>query len=164
MVHPSIKTIQNILYESGLSNIWHFPSVVNHKWLNNCLKIRLHDGYIQTWSSNVFHNDKCITYGIFKEVFEFESYLTLLPERLRIFFTQFRLGNTKLPIETGRWFDVDRNDIETGRWFDVDRNDIEKGRWFDVDRNERYCTLCNGNEIGDEFHLLFQCDTLRPKK
>ena len=45
----------------------------------------------------------------FKEVFEFESYLTFLPERLRIIFTQFRLGNTKLPIETGRWFNIDIN-------------------------------------------------------
>ena len=132
---PWIKTFQNIVYEICLSNVWHFPNVVNHKWLNNCRKIRLHDEYIQTWSSNVLHNDKCITYRIFKEVFEFESYLTLLPERLRIIFTQFRLCNTKLPIETGRW--------------------------FNIDRNERHCILCNIKEIGDEFHLLFQCDTLR---
>ena len=80
----------------------------------------------------VFHNDKCITWRIFKEVFEFDQYLTLLPERLRIIFTKFRLANTKLFIETGRW--------------------------FNIDRNERYI-LCNINEIGDEFHLLFQCDT-----
>ena len=43
---PWIKTVQNILYESGLSNVWYFPNVVNHKWLNNCLKIKLHDEYI----------------------------------------------------------------------------------------------------------------------
>ena len=36
---PWIKTVQNILYESGLSNVWHFPNVVNDKWLDNCLKI-----------------------------------------------------------------------------------------------------------------------------
>ena len=59
----------------------------------------------------------------------------MLPERLRILFTQFRLGNTKLPIETGRW--------------------------FNIDINKRCCTLCNRNEIGDGFHLLFQCDALR---
>ena len=58
-----------------------------------------------------------IMYRIFKEVFEFEPYLTLLPER--IIFTQFMLGNTKLPIATGRW--------------------------FNIDRNERYWTLCNRN-------------------
>ena len=87
-----VKTVQTILYESGLSNVWHFPNVVNHN-------------------------------RIFKEVFEFESFLTMLPERLRILFTQFRLGNTKLPIESGRW--------------------------FNIDRNERYCTSCKRNEIGD---------------
>ena len=102
---PWIETVHNILYDSGISNVWHFPNVVNHKWLNNCLKIRLHDEYIQTWTSNVFHNDQCI-----KEVFEFEPYLTLLPERLRINFTKFMLGNTKLPIETGRWFNININE------------------------------------------------------
>ena len=53
-------------------------------------------------------------------------------------FTQFRMGNTKLP--------------------------IEKGRWFNIDRNERYRALCNRNEIEDECHLLFQCDTLRDQR
>ena len=119
--------VQNILYESGLSNVWHFPNVVNHKWLNNCLKIRLRDEYIQTRSSNVLRNDKCITHRIFKEVFKFEPYLKLLPERLRIIVIQCRLGNTKLLTETGRWFNIDRN------------------QWC--------CTLCNRKEIGDELHL-----------
>ena len=41
---------------------------------------------------------------------------------------------------------------------------IETGRWFNIDINERYCTLFNKNEIGDEFHLLFQCDTLRGQR
>ena len=43
-----IKTVKNSLYESGLSNILHFPNVINLKCLNNCLKIRLHDEHIQT--------------------------------------------------------------------------------------------------------------------
>ena len=53
-------------------------------------------------------------------------------------FTQFRLVNTTLPIATGRW--------------------------FNIDRNERYCALRIRNEIGDEFHILFQCDTLRDQR
>ena len=107
------------------------------KWQNDCLKIRRYDEYIQTWSSNVFHNDQCISNTICKEVFEFEPYLTLLPDRLRISFTQFRLGNTKLRIGTDSW--------------------------FNIDRNETYCTLYNRNEIWDEFliTLLIQWDTLR---
>ena len=58
----------------------------------------------------------------------------MLSERLRIIFTKFRLADTKLPSETGRW--------------------------FNIYRNERYCILCNRNKIGDEFNLLLQCDTL----
>ena len=70
---------------------------------------------------NVYHNYKCITYRLFKEVFEFEPYITLLPERSRNVFTQFRLGNTKKPFEASKW--------------------------FNIDRNESYCTSCNRNEI-----------------
>ena len=43
-----IKTFQNILYESGISIVRYFPNVANHKWLNNCLKIRLYGDYSQT--------------------------------------------------------------------------------------------------------------------
>ena len=49
-------------------------------------------------------NDKCIN---IKKTFEFEPYMTLLSGGLKIGFIQFRLGNTKLPIETDRWFNVD---------------------------------------------------------
>ena len=53
----------------------------------------------------------------------------MLPDILIIIFSKFRLGNTKFPIETERW--------------------------FNIDRTERcYCTLCNINELGDEFQLL----------
>lgn len=34
---------------------------------------------------------------------------------------------------------------------------IETGRWNDVDRSDRICTLCNSISIADEFHYLFNC-------
>ena len=43
-------------------------------------------------------------------------------------FTQLRFGNTKLPIETGRW--------------------------INIHRNKRHCSLRNRNEIGDEFYCF----------
>ena len=46
---------------------------------------------------------------------------------LRILFTQFRLGNTKLPIETDRW--------------------------FNIYKNERYCTLCNIMNFINRFNV-----------
>ena len=35
---------------------------------------------------------------------------------------------------------------------------IEKGRLLNIERNERICLLCNKNELGDEFHYLFNCE------
>ena len=34
---------------------------------------------------------------------------------------------------------------------------IETGRYSKIDRNLRFCTLCNVNKIGDEYHLIFEC-------
>ena len=41
---------------------------------------------------------------------------------------------------------------------------IEKGRFHNIDRSLRICTLCNANQLGDEFHYLLNCtyfNTLR---
>ena len=34
---------------------------------------------------------------------------------------------------------------------------IETGRWFNIPRENRICKLCNSSDIGDEFHYLFKC-------
>ena len=47
---------------------------------------------------------------------------------------KFRLGNSKLP--------------------------IERGRYNNVPREQRYCELCNHNTIGDEFHFILECTVL----
>ena len=36
---------------------------------------------------------------------------------------------------------------------------IERGRYRNLQRNERKCTLCNNNDIEDEFHFIIQCNT-----
>ncbi len=48
----------------------------------------------------------------------------------RIYITKFRTGNNQLPVITGRY--------------------------LQINREERYCTKCNERQIGDEFHML-QC-------
>ena len=47
---------------------------------------------------------------------------------------RFRTGNHKLPIETGRW--------------------------EDIERTERLCNLCNNHNIGDEFIYVLECPAL----
>ena len=54
-----------------------------------------------------------------------------LPANLSKKYCTFRTGNTKLPIETGRW--------------------------FNIPRENRICKLCNSKDIGDEFHYLQKC-------
>ena len=34
---------------------------------------------------------------------------------------------------------------------------IEKGRYIDLARNHRICSLCNLNDIEDEFHFILRC-------
>lgn len=46
-------------------------------------------------------------------------------------YCKFRTGNVKLPIETGRWLNIPKDNI--------------------------ICKLCDCNKIGDEFHYLFKC-------
>ena len=75
------------------------------------------------------------TNHIFKIDFNFENYLSKLSYKYAISLCRFRLSNHKLP--------------------------IEKDRYKDVNRYERYCTVCNTDKIGDEFHFLFECMALK---
>ena len=50
--------------------------------------------------------------------------------KTRIWMTKLRAWNLRIPIETGRW--------------------------YTIPKDERVCTLC-GQSIGDVFHLLFGC-------
>jgi hypothetical protein len=54
-----------------------------------------------------------------------------LPVKLYYNYCKFRTGNTKLPIPTGRW--------------------------FTIARENRICKLCKCKDIGDEFHNVFRC-------
>ena len=34
---------------------------------------------------------------------------------------------------------------------------IEKRRYFNLERNKRVCSMCNLNNIEDEFHVILRC-------
>jgi hypothetical protein len=34
---------------------------------------------------------------------------------------------------------------------------IEQGKWNNIGRSNRWCILCNKNEIGDEIHYILKC-------
>ena len=86
-------------------------------------------GYIYT---EQYIDFKCYKqfYTLFKTDFYFANYLSRLSFQNRCWITKLRTSNLRLPIETGRW--------------------------FNVLRENRICKLCNTN-IGDEYHYLFSC-------
>ena len=126
-----ILCIQKILQDVGLNYIWITKTVPNINWLCREVKDRLEMQFVQKWNSDVQVSPKCINYRIFKTEFKIEPYITELQPRSYITLSRFRTTNNRLP--------------------------IERGRWENVDRLQRFCNLCTGNMLGDEFHYLLEC-------
>ena len=73
---------------------------------------------------------------MFKTDFKTEFYVTELQSKFYIQIARFRTKiNHRLP--------------------------IEKRRWEDIWGSQTFCTLCNRNALGVEFHYLFECDFLK---
>ena len=123
--------IKHTLDSLGYGNVFMFQNTFSKNWLHETLKRRLFDQFQQAWLSNLSDSPKGLNYRIFKESFGFEKYLDKLTTKDRITFCRFRTCNHKLPIETGRW--------------------------INVERNERKCIFCDKNDIGDEFHYILVC-------
>ena len=83
-------------------------------------------------------SSKSINYRVFKTNFVNEFYITHLQPKFYIPLTRFRTTNNRLP--------------------------IERGRWENVERAQRICTLSNYNAIGDEFHYLFVCEAFNERR
>ena len=81
---------------------------------------------------------KTLIYRCFKETFEFEKYLEILDSKYLLDFFKFRTSNHKLPIECGRW--------------------------QNIERNRRLCKLCQKHEIGDEFSYIMECPFFKRKR
>ena len=131
-LHPWMACIKDIFDACGLSYIWTNQTFHSFIWLKSYVKETLKTQFVQEWNSIINDSSKCINYRIFKTNFGIENYLLNLPKDLRIILVKLRTCNHRLPIETGRW------------------NNIE--------RNLRICTMCNNNTIGDEFHYIMECD------
>ena len=130
---PWICCIEKNLCENGHGNIWHQPQLYECKQVCNMVKQTLRDQFVQVWNMSVYDSSKGLNYRIFKTKLEYEPYLNLLPFKYWHALCKFRTCNHKLPIETGRY--------------------------IGLTRNERKCS-CNDNKLGDEFHFLFECKHL----
>ena len=95
------------------------------------VKQTLIDQFFQKWRSDLNNSSKGVQFNSFKDTIELETYFKILPQNLYINMVRFRTGNHKMPIETGRW--------------------------LNIELSSRKCELCDKDTIGDEFHYLLQC-------
>jgi hypothetical protein len=126
-----LTAVKTILDNLGMSDVWTSQSFLSLNWLSQKMKCRQHDQYLQNWSNSISLSSRGKTYKLFKQQFTFEKYFNVIPQNLWTVIIKFRTSNHYLPVETGRWNNI---------------------LWED-----RLCTLCDTNEIGDEFHYLFIC-------
>ncbi|CAC5384686.1 unnamed protein product [Mytilus coruscus] len=110
-------------------------SVITVEELAKNVKTRLCVQYKQSWVDIIFNSPKCLNYRIFKKEHKFESYLNALPFDLRKALCNFRCVNHKLPIERGRFWNINREDGK--------------------------CDICDCDSLGDEFHYMFVCPFFR---
>jgi hypothetical protein len=126
--------IKDLVTKNGFGNIWQQQIQMNRKWFPLAFKQKINDQYLQEWNDLVTKSTCSINYKLFKNEFGTNKYLNFLPNYFCKIITSFRTRNHRLPVEVGRW---------TG-----------------VPYTERKCTLCNLNEVGDEFHYIFNCKFL----
>ena len=87
--------------------------------------------YEQEWLAEVNNHSHCKIYRIFKQRLNFENYLVNLSPPGSVNLCKYRCSNTNIPSISGRY--------------------------QNLDLHERVCILCPNNQIGDEFHYIFEC-------
>ena len=133
---PYITFMNKTFNDLGLTYMLFRESDINQRKRDmRLIKSRIQDQYQQQWQEKLFVSPKAIFYRMLKSEPGFEDYLDTLPFKKRIALTRFRLSSHRLPIETGRW--------------------------YNIDRHLRLCNFCHDNSLGDEFHYLFECTTFR---
>ena len=126
--------IKGIFDKTGLSIIWNLHCFSNYSRLVDVVKSVLRDQFIQQWECEMNLSHKGKTYKMMKGPFQTEKYFTNLPYHLTNQICKFRTSNHKLPVETGRW--------------------------SNIDYEKRKCDLCKTNEVGNEYHVLLKCKAL----
>ena len=126
-----LRHVKSILDNCGWSYVWNNIFFVNKTWLHETVKQNLIDQFKQNWLATLQISPKALNYRLYKDTLECERYFSILDDKQIYLLLKFRTLNMKLPIETGRW--------------------------QNLERENRKCSLCDSNDIGDEYHYIFNC-------
>ena len=127
-----IEKIDSILANMEMSNIFHDITNDHKTWLKKNTRLNLEGIYARKWSETVFNNSACINYRAMSLVKKTQNYLLKLPKRYAYALCKLKCVNHNMPNVTGRYTNTPYED--------------------------RLCTLCQTQDIGDEFHYLFICE------
>ena len=116
-----------------MTYIWLSPHNHNPIVIHKAIKQRLNDMFHQQWHSNISEMSSCTLYRMFKSECKLEKYLLNLNKPEQINLCKFRCRDTKLPV------------VVLGYSFQ------------NIAYSDRLCTLCNLNEVGDEYHYIMKC-------
>ena len=100
-------------------------------WFGNSVKVKLEELYAKKWSDTVYDNSSCINYRAMTLVKRMQNYILKLPKCYIYSMCKLKCINHYMPIVAGRY--------------------------SNIPIDERICKICQMNEIGDEFHYLFNC-------
>ena len=135
--YPWLSFTKSILDNVGLSYVLNNPSGYSTPWIVSNVERVLSDQFIQNWRENIAVSTKGTYYCHYKTSLNFEPYL-YLPKTISQQLLKFRTSNHNLPVETGRW--------------------------SGIPREERLCPLCNSPAVADEYHYLFKCEILAAER
>ena len=133
-----IHCIRSILNNSGRYDAWLRQFTTVNLSLGKVIKQNLLDQFLQNWNSQLHNSSKGRNYNLFKNDIKQEQYIINLNGSLLYTMVRFRTANHKLPIETGRW--------------------------NNIDLPERKCELCTENDLGDEYHYLLRCSFFKKER
>lgn len=124
--------VKNLLQRNGFAEVWQYPNSVDVKLFLPILKQRLIDSFITQSREGIRNSSSLSLYKELTITFEIAPYLKLLCNaKYRHTLAKIRLSSHALAIETGR----------------------HRG----IPRENRKCTLCNTNDIEDEYHFIIVC-------
>ena len=116
----------------NMSDCFYNTASLSKAWFKNTVKVKLNEVYAQRWAESVFNNSACINYRAMTIVKKMQNYILKLPKPYIYALCKFKCANHYMPIVAGRF--------------------------ANIPIDERKCTLCERNEIGDEFHYLLKCN------
>ncbi len=128
-----LTTIKSILEKCSMAEVWENQIFGTVDMLKYNISKNLKCQFITKWIFFINNMTSCDLYVHLKPNFTITKYFICLNKNQRITICKFRTNNTCLPKVTGRYIKPK------------------------VERYKRFCTLCNENKLGNEYHILFGC-------